>query len=299
MLGLKNILDNLEITVLNTELYAVGKEWNYRNVNNPYSRIYYITEGYGILEHHHRKYELLRDHIYLIPCYTTVNMYCPEHFKHYYIHFTARLQTGIDILSIFKCNYQAPAAENSITSQLFDRLLQLNPNRELVEYNANRPIYKQVLDRAVSLDQQASVSGLLETNAMIRRILAVFFRDYSHPQMNDTVEGLKRFEDVLEYIRENLDTPITIQKLAEIADLNPTYFSNIFSKLMRISPIQFINKRRIEEAQKLLLVTDETLYQIAQKIGFTDEYYFSRIFKKIVGISPNQYRKQNAMLHQR
>jgi AraC-like DNA-binding protein len=299
MLGLKTIIDNLDITVLNIELYRVGTEWNYQNVNNPYSRIYYITEGYGRIRHHHRDYDLLADHLYLIPCYSTVTMFCPDHFTHFYVHFTARLQTGLDILSIFKCNHQAAAADCGIGRPLFERLRALNPDKELIEYDANKPIYKQVLDRAVHLDQDKSPGSIFETNAIIRLLLAVFFRDHDQPQLSNTLHGLKRFDGVLDYIHENLDAPLTIRQLAEIADLNPTYFSNLFSRLIGLSPIQYINKRRVEEAQKLLLSTDETLYQIGQQVGFADEYYFSRLFKKTVGISPDHYRKQNVLLHQR
>ncbi len=299
MLGLKTIIDNLDITVLNIELHTVRTEWDYQNVNNPYSRIYYITEGYGTLRHHHRDYELLPHHIYLIPCYTNVTMFCSGQFTHFYVHFTSRLQTGLDILSLFKCNFEAPAAENGISLSLFERLLALNPNKELIEYDAKKPIYKQVLDRAIELDQDKSPGNIFETNAIIRLLLSVFFRDYDHPQIYNTLHGLKRFDGVLEYIHENLNTPLTIQQLAGIANLNSTYFSNLFSKLIGMSPIQYINKRRIEEAQKHLLCTDETLYQIAQRVGFSDEYYFSRIFKKTVGISPNHYRKQETLLHQR
>ena len=60
MIGLKKLIDNIDITILNAELYAAGKEWNYKNVNNPYSRLYYVTEGTGIIHHHHKKYNILR-----------------------------------------------------------------------------------------------------------------------------------------------------------------------------------------------------------------------------------------------
>ena len=293
------MIDYLDITILNIELYTVGKEWNYRNVSNPYSRIYYITEGYGTIQHHNREYDLLPDHIYLIPCYTTVNLFCPNHFTHYYIHFSSRLQSGLDILSMFECNYQASASDYSINQSVFDRLLELNPNKELIEYNANKPIYQQVLDRAILLDQDKSPSTLFATNALMRLLLSVFFRNYSHPQVVNTLHGLKRFENVLEYIHEHLDTPVTILQLAKMANLSPTYFSNLFSKLIGTPPLQYINKRRVEKAQELLLGTDETVYQIAQQVGFYDEYYFSRLFKKKVGISPDHYRKQERIIHQR
>lgn len=299
MIGLKQIIDYLDITILNIELFTVGTEWNYRNVSNPYSRLYYVTEGYGIIRHHNREYKLLPGNIYLVPCYTTVNMFCPEGFTHYYVHFTSRLQTGLDIFSMFECNYQATVAGTLISQSVFDRLLELNPEKELVEYDANKPIYQQVLDRTILLDQNKSPGNIFETNAIMRLFLSAFFDDQSHLQVINTLHGLKRFENVLEYIQDHLDMPITISQLAEIANLNPTYFSNLFSKLIGISPLQYVNKRRIEKAQELLLGTGETLYQIAQQVGFSDEYYFSRLFKKTVGLSPGYYRKQEQTDHQR
>jgi AraC-like DNA-binding protein len=299
MIALKNMLDNLDISIHNIELYTVGKEWNYRKVNNPYSRIYLVTEGYGQIFHDGQEFLLKPGCLHLIPCYTTVNMCCPETFTHYYVHFNARIPTGIDILSIFRCNYQVDTAHRGIGREVFERLLELNPDKELTEYDARKPIYRQVLDRAAAIDSQKSPSDVLESNALMRLILAAFFRDYDHPQTLNTLHGMARFEKVLAYIAEHLDRPLCLRGLAELANLSPTYFSNLFSQLMGVSPIQYINKRRIEESQKLLLGTDHTLYTIARTVGFADEYYFSRLFKKIVGVSPDGYRKQNLTLHQR
>jgi hypothetical protein len=108
-----------------------------------------------------------------------------------------------------------------------------------------------VLDHAHRLDQKKSPADLLETNALMRLLLAVFFADFDWPQTHNTLHGLTRFQNVLEYIRQNLHRPITIVQLAEAAKLNPTYFSNLFSRYMGISPIQYINKRRIEESQRV------------------------------------------------
>lgn len=298
MIALKHMLDNLDISIHNMELYTVGQEWNYRQVNNPYSRIYLLKKGYGYAFHHGRQFRLEPGFVYLIPCYTTVDLHCPETFSHYYIHFNARIPTGIDILSIFQCNYQTPIDAGGVGCDLFARLLALNPNKALTDYDARKPIYKQMLDRAAALDSQKSPSDVLESNALLRLLLAAFFRDYHHPQTRSTLQGMVRFEGVLAHIADHLDQPLCLEGLAGIANLSPTYFSNLFSGLMGISPVQYINKRRIEESQKLLLGTDHTLYTIARKVGFADEYYFSRLFKKIVGVCPDGYRKQNLTLHQ-
>jgi AraC-like DNA-binding protein len=299
MFGLKNLIDNVDITVLNAEFYSVGKEWDYRDVSNTYSRIYYLTEGSGTIEHHGQVYKMLPNHIYLIPCYSTVNMFSAQGFTHYYIHFTSRLQMGLDILTMFECNYQSQLTDSLISRAVFERLLELNPDKELSDYDAKKPIYQQVLERAMLLDHDKSPGDIFETNAIMQLLLSAFFRDYSCPRLVNTMDGLKRFEKVLDYIHTHLDEQMTIPQLSKIACLSHTYFSNLFSKLIGTSPLQYINKRRIEKAQELLLVTDDTVYQISRAIGIDDEFYFSRLFKKTVGISPDRYRKQEHIVNVR
>lgn len=58
------------------------------------------------------------------------------------------------------------------------------------------------------------------------------------------------------------------------------------------SPVDFINRKRIERAQFLLLGEKAPLKETAEEVGFQDVYYFSRIFRKITGISPARYRMQ-------
>lgn len=296
---MKFFLDHTDITVLNAELHTVGMEWNYRHVNNPYSRIYYITAGHGRIRHHDREYLLKPGHLYVIPCYTTVDMICSRQFTHYYVHVTVRLDTGLDILSLLPCTYEVCARDHGIDRRLCERLLHLNPNKALTEYDATKPIYRQVLDRANRLDREKSPGDLLATNALVRLLLAPFLSHPDLPHTDRTLDGLQRFERVFAHIRDHLHTPLTLAELAERVDLNPTYFSNLFRKLMGITPIRYINKRRVEEVQIRLLTTDETLRQIAEAVGFTDEYYLSRVFKRQVGLSPSHYRQQNLHMHQR
>ena len=295
MFGLKHTLDTLEITILNTEYYRVGQEWRYQHVNNPYSRLYFVTEGYGKVSHHNQTFDLKPGGLYLIPCFTTVDMTCPDQFRHYYIHFTSRIQTGLDIFSILNTTYETRARDYGIDHTLLKRLLAQNPNRELSEYDATKPIYRQVLERAEKLDQSKSAAQILETNAIMRLLLSPFLMDQDHPQTANTLHGLSRFKEVFEYIHNHLDAPISLEALAELVNLNPTYFSNLFARLMGMPPIQYINRRRIEKAQQLLLSSDEPLYRIATQVGFTDVYYFSRLFKQYVGLAPSFYQKRRQL----
>ncbi len=300
MFGMKHILDTLAVELLNIELYSVGREWNYRQ-NDPYSRIYLITEGSGRIFHHDQEFILKPGHLYLIPCFTTVIMQCDESFTHYFIHFTSRIQTGQDIVSLLNCDYEADAAANDVSPALFDRLLVLNPDRKLLylrpdsklsPFDLTKPLYPQILTRAMKLDHEQSPPDILETNSLMLKLLVSFFRQCDESDTANTVRGLARFRVVIDFVRENMDSPITLDEMAELVDLSPAYFSDLFRKLIGISPIHYVNKCRIETAQQLLLSTNRTLYQIAKDVGFNDVYYFSRMFKKAVGIAPSFYRRQ-------
>ncbi len=291
---LKRLLDLIEIDLLNIERYRVHAEWRHRNVVSPYTRLYYITSGHGVITYHQSRqtYRLTPGHMYLIPCFTRVDLFCPRTFCHYYIHLTTRLPNGTDLFSTLEYAQTVKAGDHGVTAGIFNRLITLNPGRELRERDANKPIYKSLLDRCLELDQKKTVADHLETNGLLRLLLAPFLKSNFPATISNTMEGLKRFQSVLEYIQENLDSPISLSELAGLAGLNPAYFSDLFRQLMGLSPIQYVNRRKIEEAQVLLLTTDKPLKEIARWVGFSDEFYFSRLFKIITGLAPALYRKQ-------
>ncbi len=295
MHSIKNVHPfQLEISILNIEKFKVHREWRYKNVNSPFSRIYYITQGYGTIFHHGKNYALIPGNLYLIPAFTPVDMYCEDSFTHYYIHITTRMPNEVDLLSAVNCTYQVNAEENGINRQIFDRLLELNPGKELIEKNANFPIYRFVLERCVQLDNQKPLADIIEGNALINLLLVPCLRNSGIicNTISDPKYNTHRFQPVIKYIQENLAEPVTLTALAELVKLTPPYFSSVFSKLIGISPINYLNKKRVEKAQKLLLLSNANLQEISERVGFDDVFYFSRLFKKHVGVSPRKYRNE-------
>ncbi len=289
---LKNILDKLQIDVLNIERYRVGAEWRHNSVNSPYSRLYYITQGSGYVVHHNQRYRLEPGALYLIPAFTTVDMYCPDYFEHYYIHFNATLENGLGLFNFVQCRYRINAADCHIDRKIFDRLIELNPCLELIERDANKPIYRSTLDRCEKLNRSKTAAQLIEINAIMRLLLAVFVASDDTHGVLEASNGISRLHKVIEYIHENIARPLSLEELAAITDLNPVYFSALFTKLIGTTPIRYINNRKIEKAQIELLSTHKTLEQISGDLGFSDVFYFSRLFKKNTGTTPGKYRKQ-------
>lgn len=97
---------------------------------------------------------------------------------------------------------------------------------------------------------------------------------------------------ITDYIRENYLLPFDSQDIEKALLINFDYANRIFKKQMGYSIIRYRNILRINTAKSMMLSTDQTLGEIAEKTGFRDLYYFSRYFKTIEGISPSEYREQ-------
>ncbi|MCH2207225.1 MAG: AraC family transcriptional regulator [Lentisphaerales bacterium] len=109
-------------------------------------------------------------------------------------------------------------------------------------------------------------------------------------------EGLSHFpvkiSRTIDYISENYKSTIIIEELAEMNHLSVSQFRRNFKKHLKMSPLQFILKLRIQATCNLLQTTDDGLWEIAESCGFTDQSYFSKQFRQHIGISPGQYRSQ-------
>jgi two-component system response regulator YesN len=108
---------------------------------------------------------------------------------------------------------------------------------------------------------------------------------------NDCKNGSnKEIDFVIDYINKHYSEPISVQQIATMINYSPNYLSMIFKKVYCTSLINYINKVRLENAKKLLKTTNLHQYEIAQKVGFTNESYFSYLFKKKMDVTPNDFR---------
>lgn len=95
-----------------------------------------------------------------------------------------------------------------------------------------------------------------------------------------------------EYIDHHYQENLTLNSIADSLHVNSYYLSHCFKKQIGYSPIQYLNKRRIGEAQTLLIMTTEPITDIALEIGYNSLGYFDRVFTKEIGLSPKQFREK-------
>lgn len=93
------------------------------------------------------------------------------------------------------------------------------------------------------------------------------------------------------YVEENYSGNVSLEGAADLAGLNPNYFSLLFKRIAGKNFSEYLTEWRMEEAKKLLRTTTKNMSEIADAVGYKDAKYFSKLFTKSVGIKPNEYRK--------
>jgi signal transduction histidine kinase/DNA-binding response OmpR family regulator/ABC-type sugar transport system substrate-binding protein len=93
------------------------------------------------------------------------------------------------------------------------------------------------------------------------------------------------------YIHEHYTESISRTDLAEHVALSEDYLTACFRTELGVTPITYINRFRVNQAQQLLLDTGKSVTEIALDVGFSDSGYFSRVFRREVGLSPTDYRQ--------
>ena len=107
-----------------------------------------------------------------------------------------------------------------------------------------------------------------------------------------------QLKQVLEFIEKNYANPITLQELSASVSMSPKYFCRFFSEMTHQTPMDYLNRQRIEEACLQLAATDDSITEIAYRNGFNDLSYFIRTFKKYKGMTPGStsQKDQNSSL---
>jgi len=96
----------------------------------------------------------------------------------------------------------------------------------------------------------------------------------------------------LSAIHEKLNTPWTVESLAEAASMSRSAFAARFKELLGQTPLEYVTEWRMQKAMRLLQGRDKKLIDVARSVGYESDAAFSKAFKRVVGDSPGEYRKR-------
>jgi AraC family transcriptional regulator len=141
-------------------------------------------------------------------------------------------------------------------------------------------------------DPALARSQIMAAAAMLRG-------DVENPQLQKSptgpaVSGLSPWQarKVQEFIEASLNSKIQLRDCASKAQLSASHFSRAFKATFGTTVLDHIRRRRVEQAQRMMLTSKQPLSQIALSCGFADQSHYCRVFHAVVGLSPNAWRRQ-------
>ncbi|MGE5605959.1 MAG: response regulator [Bacteroidota bacterium] len=96
---------------------------------------------------------------------------------------------------------------------------------------------------------------------------------------------------VKEYIEQNLAESITLSKAANWVYMSPSYLSRLFREQTGESFSEYVTRRKMEVARRLLEEGNQKVYEVAMAVGYTDPAYFGRVFRQYFNVTPTDLRK--------
>ena len=117
--------------------------------------------------------------------------------------------------------------------------------------------------------------------------------------VNHLMDSIFQYSDVrhahalhlcMQYIEVHYYEKVTLNQLAEMVYLSPSYLSRIFTRETGNSFNDYLNAVRINKAKSLLKYNDLRVADVANAVGFDDQSYFTKVFRRITGVTPVKYR---------
>lgn len=110
-------------------------------------------------------------------------------------------------------------------------------------------------------------------------------------RLNDEIPFI--LKKVINYINTNIEEQINIDELAKLTQWSSHYFIRIFTKYMKLTPYQYILKKKVEKSKVLIMESNMPITTIAYALGFSSYSNFYSVFKRETGKTPHFYKKHD------
>ena len=279
-------IESLNLLMLNVGMANHNADWNWKDVSSPFTRIYLVTGGSAKIRLREQTVSLSPGHLYIIPAHTIHSYECDGPFSHYYLHVYEGFKNETDVFDNYSFPTEVDAAEGD--QLLFEEMCRMHPGSRLPDSNP-----KTYDNTAKFTDFVNSYKALpLSAKMRIRGATLILFSRFMEHAKPKVWTSDPRLAKVLSHIHANICNDISIDSLATVACVSKPYLIRLFKQEVGTPPLQYINRKKIEKAQLLLLTEEKPVMEVAYALGFSDHSYFIRLFRKITGTTPQAYRQQ-------
>ena len=201
----------------------------------------------------------------------------------------AKVERLVDEISTFQ-----PESEHARRDMLekYNRLPEMKYSRIVQTADLIHSIVQYIVDRGVAKQNEPqSDYWLLRTNA---ESLTTGEAPGQEPQPSPSVDLVRKSSAIypaVHYIANHPCSAISMNEMADLCHLSPSYFSRLFTREMGEGFTTYVNRQRVEIAKKELRSTTKSISQIATDLGYLNISHFINLFKRFEGITPLVYRQ--------
>lgn len=116
---------------------------------------------------------------------------------------------------------------------------------------------------------------------------------FSDVKQNKQKEYLQKFISITDYIKQHCNEEITLDDISEMSGFSKYHFSRLFKEYAGTSYYRYLNQKRIEFAEQLLLDPEINITEAAVRSGFNSISAFIRMFKQLKGCTPTEFRNMH------
>lgn len=127
------------------------------------------------------------------------------------------------------------------------------------------------------------------------QFLIDLYRIYEKRALTD-VNATKNYDAVqiaIKYLMENYAHKLSLDDLSPQVYLSKSHFSKVFKEATGMKVFEYLQKIRIENAQRLMHTTELSMNEICEQVGYSDYSFFNRVFKRVTGLTPQEYKKKS------
>jgi len=162
----------------------------------------------------------------------------------------------------------------------------------------------QWLDSVIGFIAHEAASMQPGANAIIDRLAEIILIQVIRATLNAATENIPflsaftdtRINRVLSAIHSDPAYHWNVEELGKVANMSRSAFSNRFTELVNMTPLQYVIFIRLQKASRLLADTNTTLVSIAENVGYHSDAAFSEAFKKQFKLRPGEYRRSHSPL---
>lgn len=242
--------------------------WKHTRPNRNSCEIFFLLKGEFTMKHDN-KINTYRENDFI---------YVPSHAD----FFSESLSLPTEIMGVY---FEADIAGNS-DDNIFNTLFHLNKCNDTV-----RSAIKKI--NHIFLLKQPGYQ--LDIRKEIYKILSIVLNKIHIKSLDNYNYYIIKPAD--EYIKANyLKEVVSIEYLADLCKITPSYFTRIFKSVFGVSPKKYIIDLKMQAACEYLTYTSTSIRDISKTLGYDDITYFTASFKKHFGISPMEYRRKHNMM---